>query len=410
MQIPRLKLWLFLVLISDFAGAGVVIPLLPFFAHSLGAEASTITLLIGLYPFAQAIGGLALGVWSQSFGRLSIIRASLAIASVSYMVMYSYESLVALFVGRVLGGFAGGKVGVVQALITDCTTEGERASHMGIVGAAAGIGMILGPIIGGIMAGSDPNHPDVLPVFAAASSLSIFGLVATFAWRPTLDTSRVTLKIDRKPSVDLATFLRSCMSAPRNMALAVTSLYGLCTSCMIAVIPLWVLARFGWGAREAGYIYAVAGFSMAVAQLTLVGWSSRRFGDYFSSAIGMALIAAATPLILMCNTLPAVLFTVGVSTFGAGVVFATSKSLISRSFPVGWAGVSMGANFALLSISQFFGAAGGGFLFSQISRSSPFWAIGAAALLASLLCVLMSLGIRSPAVSSSERIPVTKDP
>ena len=155
---------LYIVVFIDLLGFSMIIPLLPYYAKAYGASNSMTGLLLASYAAAQFIGAPLIGRLSDRFGRRPLILVSLAGTGVSFVLLGFAASLPALFVARILCGLFGGNIPVAQAYIADVTDTKHRARALGLIGAAFGLGFILGPVASALL--SQRDHRD--PAFAAA--------------------------------------------------------------------------------------------------------------------------------------------------------------------------------------------------------------------------------------------------
>ena len=165
---------LFAIVIVDLVGFGVVIPILPFYAESFGASATVLGLLLTCYAAMQFFFAPVWGRWSDRVGRRPVMLLTIAGTAVALLVMGLASSLAWLFVARLLGGLFGANISVASAYITDVTSEEERTRFMGFLGASFGLGFILGPAIGGLLAPYGYN----VPMFFAAGLAAVNFLVA----------------------------------------------------------------------------------------------------------------------------------------------------------------------------------------------------------------------------------------
>ncbi len=137
----------FLVVLIDLIGFGLVLPLLPFYAREFAATPVVIGLLYSIYSVAQLVFSPIWGSWSDRIGRRPIMLLSTAGAVVAYIIFGLAESLFVLFLSRLVAGVMGGNIATAQAYVADVTTEKDRARGMGLIGAAFGIGFVLGPAL-----------------------------------------------------------------------------------------------------------------------------------------------------------------------------------------------------------------------------------------------------------------------
>ena len=152
-----------LVVFIDLLGFGIIIPLLPFYAETFNASPQKVTMLMVVYSLSQFIFAPIWGGLSDKYGRRVIIWCTLIGTVAAYVLLAFANSLSDLFIARAFAGIMAGNIAVAQAYITDITEKQDRAKAMGLFGAAFGLGFIIGPAIGGILAGSDPNNPNVKP-------------------------------------------------------------------------------------------------------------------------------------------------------------------------------------------------------------------------------------------------------
>ena len=165
---------LFVVVVVNLVGFGIVIPLLPFYSLHYGASPDEVTLLMACYSAAQFITAPLWGRASDRWGRKPILVASLAGTVASYVWLAYAGDLADLFWSRALAGVMAGSLSAAFAYMADITDEANRARGMGMIGAAFGLGFIAGPAIGGLLAGGDPQSVDFrLPALAAVLFCSV---------------------------------------------------------------------------------------------------------------------------------------------------------------------------------------------------------------------------------------------
>jgi multidrug resistance protein len=157
----------------DLIGFGIVIPILPKYAERFGAHEMIVGLLLGTYSLMQFIASPILGKISDRVGRRPVLLISLLATSVGFAIMGFAQTLVWLFVGRIVPGLSGGNISTAQAYMADITAPEERSRVMGLIGAAFGLGFTLGPAIGGLLSLISPSAPFL---FASALALLNAGL------------------------------------------------------------------------------------------------------------------------------------------------------------------------------------------------------------------------------------------
>src|SRR5688572_29876257 len=171
----RPLLVIFLTIFVNLVGFGIIIPLLPFYARTFGASPIVIGLLFASFSLAQLLASPLLGELSDRWGRRPVLILSLIGTAVSFAMLAIAQSLTMLFAARIVDGLSGGNITTARAYIADITTEEDRAKAYGLLGAAFGLGFIVGPALGAGL-----SHVSyTAPIWAAA----IITLVATvLAW------------------------------------------------------------------------------------------------------------------------------------------------------------------------------------------------------------------------------------
>ena len=166
---------LFLTVVIDLIGFGIMMPILPFLAPQLGGNDFDIAMIILIYSLFAGLCGPFWGKLSDRFGRKPIILCCLGGTAISYLLLAYSESLAAVYASRAFCGIMAGNFGVASAMIADMTTAENRAKGMGLIGAAFGMGMVIGPFLGGVLAGDDMSF--ARPSLAAAA-LSLLAMIA----------------------------------------------------------------------------------------------------------------------------------------------------------------------------------------------------------------------------------------
>ena len=175
----RPLLVIFLTIFVNLVGFGIIIPLLPFYAESFGASPLTIGLLFAVFSLAQLVASPVLGDLSDRYGRRPVLIASLAGTIVSFVMMALAQSLAVLFVARIVDGLSGGNVSIARAYVADITEPKDRARAYGLIGAAFGLGFILGPAISAVLAPISYTAP-----IWAAAAITAVALALAWFWLP----------------------------------------------------------------------------------------------------------------------------------------------------------------------------------------------------------------------------------
>lgn len=384
---PRGRLGLlFLAVLVDLVGFGIVLPLLPFYATDLGAAGLQVGLLVTVYSAVQLVMAPLWGRLSDRFGRRRVLILGLLGSAAAYIIFARADSLALLFVSRIVGGIGGSTIPVAQAYIADVTPPTRRAGNMGLIGAAFGLGFVIGPALGGILDGVSPGSP-AAPGYVAAGLCFANALVATL-WLPESRRSQ-----DRTTSrFNLGAALSEVRASGQiKIILAGYLFITMAFSTLQPTLSLLASERFALGARQAGYLFAMLGLVSAVFQGGIVRALVPRMGErrlFRYSAVpfaaGLLVIGLATDLRLLLAGL--VLLGIG---YGGAV--PAVLGLLSRAASRERQGGVLGVGQSVGSLARVLGPAMAGALF-DVRLAFPYMA-GAFLI---LLALLVSRGIAQP--------------
>jgi len=361
---------IFLTVFIDLVGFGIVLPLLPYYAESFKASSLMIGMLSTSYSLMQFLFTPIWGRLSDRYGRRPMILLSLGGSCIGFLIFGLAGTLTSLFIGRMVAGIAGAIIPTTNAYIADVTTPEGRAKGMGMVGAAFGLGFILGPAIGGLLAPYGYDKPVLL-----ASAMA--GLNLVFAWfklpESLTDENRHRAQSRR---FDLKT-LGNALSHPRIAPLLVMYLVVVFAfSNMEATFGLLNEHRYGLSARQTGYLFTLIGFLMSVMQGVLLGRLVRRLGEKrlimlgtFSMIFGLGLMPFTPNIPVYCLILTLV-------SFGAGINNPSITALISKSSGVDEQGGIMGIAQSVASLGRILGPTWGGYVFDAFGIGWPFVTAG----------------------------------
>jgi DHA1 family tetracycline resistance protein-like MFS transporter len=371
----------FLSIMVDLIGFGIVLPLLPFYAISFGASPFTIALLASVFSIAQFITSPLLGALTDRIGRRPVFLVCTLISCCAYLGLAFADTLVAIFLARIFAGIGAGKIGIAQAIIADSTTPETRAKGMGMVGAAFGLGMILGPVLGGLLTGPDPAAPNYhLPAFAAAfASFSALGF-ALWKLRETHNPGTVRASSPgRNPLRHLDLINRTAMA----LILAQFSI-NFVFAQIETLFPLFGADRFGWHAFEVGVAFAFIGIIVLTMQGGLIGPLSRRFGESLLLRIGIVGLALGTLMVVWVHNVPMMGLSILFTASSFAMINPSLASLISRAASPEHQGLTLGAAQSLAALGRVLGPLLGGLLYESVGMEAPYL-VGGALLLLTLL-------------------------
>ena len=171
---------LFLIVFSNLLGFGIIIPLLPYYAENFGANPNEVTLLMASYSLMQLIFSPILGRISDIYGRKKVLLFCLIGSAISYLLLYVATNFFFVLFARSVAGLFGSTTAIANAYVTETTTSENRSKGMGLVGAAFGLGLVFGPVIGGFFGGSDINNIDYQTPFIFAFIVATISCLLTF--------------------------------------------------------------------------------------------------------------------------------------------------------------------------------------------------------------------------------------
>jgi DHA1 family tetracycline resistance protein-like MFS transporter len=386
---PRLVL--FLTVFIHLVGFGLLLPLLPYYAETYGANGLAVGLLNTSFSLMQFFFSPIWGRLSDRIGRRPVILGSLIVTAVSYAVFGLSTSLPMLFASRILAGIAGAVIPTTQAYIADTTTRAERTKGMGLVGAAFGLGFIFGPAIGGILS----RYGYSVPAFASAG-LALVAAAFAFVMLPESlpPEKRGDAAARRMSAPSLAGALRRPAVRP------VLLLYFLGTLCFAGLEGTFALFGehlYGIGPRGIGYLLAYVGVIAAIMQAGLVGTLARRFGERALILSGFLILAVG---MIYAGTRPVfglLLVALGAIAVGNGMVAPSLAGLVSVASSAEEQGGILGVYQSLGSLARAGGPFLGGLAFDHLGHASPMWTGGIVIGLTSLIALELPARKASPA-------------
>jgi DHA1 family tetracycline resistance protein-like MFS transporter len=380
---------LFLIVFVDLVGFGLVIPLLPFYAVRLSASPQQVTFLLAIYSLMQLFTAPLWGRLSDRLGRRPVLMVSMVASVFAYFCIGSAGALWMLFAARALAGACAGNIAAAQAYIADVTKPEDRAKGMGLIGAAFGLGFIIGPALGGLLAGSDPATADVETPAWVAAALSFIALCGVFLLLPEslpADLRRVRGGSRSRIGVICGVLRRPVISR----LILIFFLVIVAFAGMESTFALWAMAQFGWGPGQVGYVFAYVGVLSAILQGGLIGSLTRRFSEERLLASGLFLIGAGLLVIAAARNVPVFAVSVSALALGMGLTQPSLNSLISRRARREEQGEVMGVSQSVGSLSRVLGPIAAGFFFAEFGRNAAFlWGavLGGIALLLALKLV-----------------------
>jgi DHA1 family tetracycline resistance protein-like MFS transporter len=343
--VSRPLLIIFLTILVNLIGFGIIIPLLPFYAQTFGASPLTIGLLFASFSVSQLFASPVLGAWSDKWGRRPILIFSLLGTVVSFVMLALAHSLAMLFAARIVDGLSGGNITTARAYIGDIATEENRAKSFGMLGAAFGLGFIIGPGLGGLFA----RISYTAPIWAAAAITIVATLLAWF-WLP--ETVHRVNAVSGSPWRALRELSGR---AGLRLLLTIDFLYWASFAVYQTTFALFGARRFGFDATHTGYLLAAFGFLGVLVQAGLVGPVVKRLGEKRTLEIGLVFAAIGWGGSAMTHSLPLFITMLVPGALGIGFCNPSLVSLVSGAGGKHEQGRVQGAAGALESLGRTIG-------------------------------------------------------
>jgi len=398
---------IFTTVFIDLVGFGIVIPVLPYYAESSRFHATprTVGLLFASYSVMQLIFSPILGRLSDKHGRRPVLLISIIGTGIGFLILGFANTLLLLFVGRILDGITGGNISTAQAYIADITTPENRAKGMGLIGAAFGLGFVFGPAIGGILT----RWGVAVPFFFAAGLCFANALLLYFTLPETV-TPEHPARTSAAGGRGLGQLIHSFADRRLAYVLAIYFLFIVAFSIMTTSFSLFTMFRFGYDAQHTGYLFAYVGILAVIVQGGLIGRLVKRFGEMSLVIAGAFLFAGslfAVPFVGPQNGgLVALLIGGGLFSIGNSLSAPSLTSLASKQVSGAEQGSIMGVTQSVASLARaagpalaavlihsaiaYMGADGQSHLMSDFSLFVTFWTASAIMILALLLAVYYS--------------------
>ena len=372
---------IFLTVFIDLVGFGIVIPVLPLYAKHFGATEMMNGWLVGIYSAMQFVAGPLLGKLSDRVGRRPVLLVSLLGTSVGFFIMGGAQSLLWLFIARIIDGISGGNISTAQAYIADITKPEERSKAMGLIGAAFGLGFVFGPAIGGLLA-----HFSISAPFYFAGALAAVNAVLVYFRLP--ESLSHEHRETREEAVPFREVFRHGPHLPMLMGSYFFAITGF--SIMTTDFALFTSERFGYDARHNGYIFAFIGVLGALMQGGVLRRVLNHYTEKHIAAAGCVVLALGLVLLPLSAGLSTLLTFVGVVAVGNSLITPTLNGLASQSADRRWQGRVIGLMQSAGSLGRWVGPFLAGWLLSRDVGNphryglTPFWAAAAIMIVALL--------------------------
>ncbi len=399
----------------DMLGLLMVLPLLPFYAEDLAGTGFELdfggwsfhvgiglisAMLVTAFTVAMLISAPMWGRFSDRWGRRPALLVALAASAIAYFIFGYAESLVVLFLSRIVQGAGGGTVGVIQAYVADATEPQNRARSLGWLSAATNAGVALGPVLGSLAlsVGGQPmtigDHTFALGRAAPGVFAGLLCLVnMVFAWRYLTESRPVAVEGQVRPKVTTSrAAVKRVITHSGEPAARLIWIYAIAMGAfngVTAILALFLAARFAVNEKTIGIFFTYIGVISVLTRVLVLGRAVDRLGEARLSRIGSALLAAGLMGISLSTSLPMLAVAVALVPLGTAFTFPCVTALLSRVIPNHERGLYMGVQQTFGGVARVIFPLMAGLMFDHLGKAWPFWV--SAALVAGT--ILLSLGL-----------------
>jgi DHA1 family tetracycline resistance protein-like MFS transporter len=417
----------FVIILIDLLGLTIIIPLMSFYAASFGANATTIGILGAAYPAMQVVGAPILGRLSDRFGRKPILIISQFGTLIGFLLLGFANSIWILFAARILDGLSGANISTAQAVISDITTEKNRTQGLGLIGAAFGLGFVVGPVIAFLSLAASGNNYHV-PAFVAAG-FSLISIIMTAVLLKETHPVGKNISLTARKEISLSLFFATLKKPMVGFLLVLIFVYQIAFGGFQQLLSLFTLNRLGLNASGNSIIFVWVGILVVSVQGYFIGKWSRRFGETKLIRFGLAMLVAGLLLTALTPRIPPpwysqkevttelsgsrnlpgetpptqnlqitvpseskkgviglgwLLLAMVPAAIGGGVLQPSVNSLLTRKVSIEEIGGTLGISAALLSAANALAPVLGGALFQNFGSSAPY-------LFGAFLCLILFL-------------------
>ena len=378
----RPLIFIFVVVLLDLIGMTVLSPVAAYIVRQYSGDALAVSLLTVLYAGAQFIAAPFLGKLSDRFGRRPVLLVSVFGSAVGYYLFGIGGALWVLFLSRLIDGFTGGNISTASAYIADITPPEERAKNFAMLGAAFGLGFILGPALGGALS----QIGLTAPAFAAGTLSLTSTIVGFFVLPESLPKSkRVTTPFawqDLNPFGSIVELLRRPVI---GTVLISQCIFNFVFNGRNSVLAVFAIDRFVAPPSELAVLFVVGGMTMVIVQGMLVARFVPKYGEQKLAASAL-IVQGVAGFGIPITAAFWMLYPLSVLSSGsAGFIYPTMGALVANSVPSDELGKVNGVSTALGSLMSIFGPLWAGATYDSIAPGAPFWMGGILFVVAGIL-------------------------
>ena len=390
-----------LTVLVDVIGLGVVIPVLPYYVRSFGAEPFMITLLFAVFSFCAFFSAPLLGSLSDKVGRRPMLILSILSTSIGWFIFAGTHSIIGLFIGRIVDGLAAGNFPIAQSYLLDISkTDKEKSANLGMIGAIFGIGFIVGPLIGGLLSSFSHTTPFWFVGFLAMANT----ILAYFILPETNLNMNRAKKIKLNPFTPL---IRSLGNKTLILPFLAWFAFALGAVNTQSIFSLYIQDIFGFGSVVAGVFMTGTGLVLAFNQgFLLKRFWLKNFKERTLEMWGL-LVFGIGFLLMSTGSLTVFIIGITITTFSQSILRIVMTNQITAKADQNAKGETLGVLSSVMSLAMIIGPIAAGFLF-QIRENIPFLVSTAILIIAFMVVARDRRGARKLGVKRMEEELVTE--
>ncbi len=403
---------IFAIVFIDLLGFSLILPLVPFYAETFGANAIVTGFLVASYAAAQLFGAPLLGRMSDRFGRRPVLLISILGTIVGFVLLGIANTLWVLFASRMIDGLTGGNISVAQAYIADISEPKDRSRNFGLIGAAFGLGFIIGPAAGGLLSNvgagigivNNIHWQFALPAFVAAV-LATLNWIAVYFFLPESLSGDRRAQLAARPRQEFSLQnLRAAFQRPLVGPLLYTRFFfSMAFSTFQTIFPLFALTRLGLEAAQTAFVLTYVGVLAVLVQGVLIGKITERFAEEKLLFWCMLIMTGGLVGWALTPTVPVLLIVLAPLAFAGGVLNTVINSALTKSVAPEEIGGTLGISSALESATRAIAPSAGGILLGSLGAWAP--GIAAAAITSWLATFVWRRIVMSPQSPAQEDAP-----
>lgn len=362
--------FLFSIVLFDMMGATMLLTVQAFIVREYNTTALAVSLLVVIYAACMFIAAPILGRISDRYGRRPILLVCLIGSAVGYFIFGIGGALWVLFVSRAIDGLTAGNWSIVQAYISDITGESERAKYLGMLGAASGLGLVIGPVFGGIFS----QISLVTPVYIAGIFALVAGVLCIILLPESLSLkNRNHTEIKLKDINPFRSIGRMLTRPVIGVLLIVSSIVEFVFDGANVNIPVYLIYKFNISPLEMGVLSSIMGIILVIIQGGLIGKLSEKFRDKTLILMGLLIMATGFALFTLVPSLLWIICVSAIFIIGLGIILPIISAQLSKNTSPNEQGTVFGVNSSLLGLMAALGPLWAGLAYDAFMPTAPYW-------------------------------------